>query len=129
MKFAVWLAILSASATTFGPAGIVLCVSDSGHVEIEAAGDDCCKEVHASGREVSHAERCECTDTPLLRSAVRTSTGIERFMTAWTPQPLLFVEPPRVYSVAALLPSCSPVVGRLRESVDLSNLRSVVLLA
>jgi hypothetical protein len=129
MKFAVWLAILSASATTFGPAGIVLCVSDSGHVEIEAAGDDCCKEAHASGRDVSHAERCECTDTPLLHSAARTPTGIERFMTAWTSQPLMFVEPPRVCSVTAEIPSRLPAVRLPRQSVDLSNLRSVVLLA
>jgi hypothetical protein len=129
MKFAVWLAIVSASVSTLGPAGLVLCVSDSGHVEIETAGDDCCRDAHASDRELAHADRCACVDTPLLHSAARTSIGTERLFTNWTSQPLVFVEPPRLDSVTIAIPSRVFAAGRPIESVDLSSLRSVVLLA
>ena len=130
MKFAVWLAVASSSVTMIGPAGIVLCVSASGHVEIETGGDDCCGDAHAAARDLTHAERCECVDTPVLRVAGgRSSIGTERLLSGWFAQPLSLFEPPRVYHLAFVIPANLMTADRFRESTDLASLRSVVLLA
>ena len=129
MKFALSLALLSASASTFGPAGTVLCVSASGHVELETGSDDCCGDAHASEGEASHTERCGCIDTPLLQGAARFTIGTERLLSAWTVQPLVSFAPPHVHTVTVTTAMGSFPVDRLREPVALSSLRSVVLLA
>jgi hypothetical protein len=128
MKVAVWLAIASTSAAAVGPAGIVLCVNASGHVEIEAVGDDCCGKQPLEG-EIAHTERCGCVDTPLLQNATRFTIGTEHLMSAWTMVPVASFDPPAVHAIALAIHSHRLSAPRWRESVTLSSLRSIVLLA
>jgi len=126
----VWLVVATLSVSTLGSAGVVLCVDESGHVAIEsAAAEDCCRDSDQRTRELSHAGTCGCTDTPVLHAAAATSTGTERLVVSWVAQPLALFAPPIAEHVSVSNPSRRDSVERCWKSTDLSNLRSVVLLA
>jgi hypothetical protein len=128
VKFAVWLATACASAMTFGPAGIVLCVSATGHVEIINGADDCCGDAHASMGEISPADCCDCVDTPLIQSAARSSVGTERLITNWSAQPFTLLASAAVESARITSASFFVVAVPLETSEVFLGLRSIVLL-
>ena len=125
----VWLAVTTLATATFASAGVVLCVSHSGHVAIEAFTDDCCRDAEVPAGEASHAERCACIDTPVMHAAAGASIGKERLLLAWVAQPLATIvvgESPQPASARSPLRAFEQ---RSRASTDLARLRSVVLLA
>jgi hypothetical protein len=129
LRFPVWLAIVCACATVLGPAGRVLCVNASGHVAIETASADCCRDARASTGELSPADHCDCVDIPLIESAVRSSVGTERLWTTWTTQPVTFLQPALVQAGTIVSPVRFLVLDPFVPSLVLASLRSVVLLA
>lgn len=124
-----WLALVCASSFMLGRAGNVLCVSASGHVEIENGGDDCCKDAHAPVHALSIADRCDCTDTPLLQTAARSGVGTERLVSGWTPRSDAFVAPGTIAAPPSASPLARTPVGPPSFSVTVASLRTVILLA
>jgi len=128
MKLALWLVIASLIATIAGPAGVVLCVSESGHVEIANGSDDCCEKKGMGDRELAHSDRCTCVDTPLLRDAARSNSGTERLLSAWSALPISPCAPPLIHESIAVGLTVR-FAHSVREPIALASLRSVVLLA
>jgi len=124
-----WLAIFCASATHFGRVSNVLCVSASGHVEIETGGDDCCKDAHTPARELSVGDRCDCIDTPLVQTAARSGVGTERLMTGWMLCPEALLDPGAICGRPTTSVRARISAGPPCPSVTVARLRTVVLLA
>jgi hypothetical protein len=125
----IWLAVASLGIATLGSAGVVLCVSQSGHVTIKAFTDDCCRDAELPSGEAPHTERCDCIDTPVLHAAAGASIGTERLLIAWVAHPLATVLPGEDLQLPSAQSALRAREQRSRASTDLSRLRSVVLLA
>lgn len=129
IQFSVWLAVASSSAAMLLPAGLVLCVSEAGHVEIETGDDDCCQQEGTADRELAHSDRCACVDTPLLRDAARSHSGAERLLSAWVATSHGSLVPFPVHESTCPVASEIHLAQHAREPMTLARLRSVVLLA
>jgi hypothetical protein len=124
----IWLAVASLGIATLGSAGVVLCVSHTGHVAIEAFSGDCCGDTEVPSGEASHTERCACIDTPVMHAA-GASIGKERLLLAWVERPVVTVVVDECLQPASLRSPLLAYEQRSHAASDLSRLRSVVLLA
>jgi hypothetical protein len=127
--FQVWLAVASLGIAMLGSAAVVLCVSNTGHVAIEAFTDDCCRDTEVPAGAAAHTDQCACIHTRVLHAAAGASIGTERLLIAWVARPIatvIFGEDLQPASARSALPAYEQP---RRASTELSRLRTVVLLA